>query len=64
VQEELTKGVSLAEEEASKRSEYMQAQRDKLVAAKKREREKKVQEEDSRLGRQPQQQTATVRGKI
>lgn len=53
-QDELTKGISVAEEEARKRSEYMKAQRDKLVAAKKRERDEKVQEEDSRLGRKQQ----------
>ena len=60
VQDELTKGVSVAEEEARKRSEYMKAQRDKLLAAKKRERDAKVQEEDSRLGRAPQQPASKV----
>lgn len=50
-QEELTKGVTLAEEEAQKRAEYMREQRDKLVAAKKKEREAKVQAENQRLGR-------------
>lgn len=46
--------MPVAEEEARKRSEYMQAQRDKLVAAKKREREQKVAAENARLGRQQQ----------
>mmetsp|Transcript_27387 Transcript_27387/g.51190 ORF Transcript_27387/g.51190 Transcript_27387/m.51190 type:complete len:177 (+) Transcript_27387:1216-1746(+) len=61
LQDELTKGSSVAEEEARKRSEYMKAQRDKLVAAKKREREEKVQAEDSRLGRK-QQPPVSARG--
>jgi len=61
LQDELTKGSSVAEEEARKRSEYMKAQRDKLVAAKKREREEKVQAEDSRLGRKQQPPVSAVR---
>lgn len=52
---ELTKGNAIAEEEARKRSEYMQAQREKLIAAKKKEREAKVNAENDRLGRSSSQ---------
>ena len=41
----------MAEEEAQKREAYMRAQRDRLVAAKKKEREAKVAAENERLGR-------------
>jgi hypothetical protein len=48
-QEELTKDIPLAQQEAEKRAKYMMEQRDRLIALKKKEREEKVRAEEERL---------------